>query len=360
MAYKSNSSKFWTGFLAVLLALVLAGTAALVGVLSDGFKDWSKFKPDEEQTEQTDETAENGGALIGESVGNGVKVLSTKIATADYSAYGISPMAETAYQLTATITPSDATVKTVDWTIAFKNPSSSWATGKTVTDYVTVTPTSDGSLTANVECLQAFGEQIKVTVTSRQNTEATASCTVDYAQKLESTFVTFKANSSLSGDKDIVLNEIYDGSPDDWVVFDCFLSASSSNKKTPVLTYNSSDVYTLAEEYTTTISITPSQALVQANPSVVKGSYDATNGFCPNQEFLNTILGESFATNSGKILQMATFFEICAVSDAIKVIVTTSCKYSENVVSEFSIAFSSDSVGVAVNDVSLNNSTIVF
>ena len=93
---------------------------------------------------------------------------------------------------------------------------------------------------------------------------------------------------------------------------------------------------------------------------MVKGSYDATNGFCPNQEFLNTILGESFATNSAKILQMATFFEICAVSDAIKVIVTTSCKYSENVVSEFSIAFSSDSVGVAVNDVSLNNSTIVF
>ena len=92
MVYKSNSSKFWTGFLAVLLALVLAGTAALVGVLSDGFKDWSKFKPDEEQTEQTGETAENGGALIGESVGNGVKVLSTKIATADYSVYGISPM----------------------------------------------------------------------------------------------------------------------------------------------------------------------------------------------------------------------------------------------------------------------------
>lgn len=36
MAYKSNSNKFWTGFLAVLLVLVIAGTAALVGVLSDG------------------------------------------------------------------------------------------------------------------------------------------------------------------------------------------------------------------------------------------------------------------------------------------------------------------------------------
>ena len=62
--------------------------------------------------------------------------------------------------------------------MSFVNPSSSWASGKTVTDYVTVTPTSDGALTANVECKQAFGEQIKVTVTSRENTNVYASCTV--------------------------------------------------------------------------------------------------------------------------------------------------------------------------------------
>ena len=67
MAYKSNSNKFWTGFLAVLLALVLAGTAALVGVLSDGFKNWDKFKTDEEQTELTEETADNGSPVTDES-----------------------------------------------------------------------------------------------------------------------------------------------------------------------------------------------------------------------------------------------------------------------------------------------------
>lgn len=38
MSYKYKSNKFWTGFLAVLLVLVLTGTAALIGVLSDGFK----------------------------------------------------------------------------------------------------------------------------------------------------------------------------------------------------------------------------------------------------------------------------------------------------------------------------------
>lgn len=184
MAYKSNSNKFWTGFLAVLLVLVIAGTAALVGVLSDGFKNWDKFKPDEEQTEQTEETADNGGAIIGESVGSGVKVMSAKIAPENYAANGVSAQAETAYTLTATVLPEKASNKAVDWAVSFVNPSSAWATGKTVTDYVTVTPTADGALTANVECLQAFGEQIKVTVTSRNNADATATCLVDYAERV--------------------------------------------------------------------------------------------------------------------------------------------------------------------------------
>ena len=184
MAYKSNSNKFWTGFLAVLLVLVIAGTAALVGVLSDGFKNWDKFKPDEEQTEQTEETADNGGAIIGESVGSGVKVMSAKIAPENYAANGVSAQAETAYTLTATVLPEKASNKAVDWAVSFVNPSSAWATGKTVTDDVTVTPTADGALTANVECLQAFGEQIKVTVTSRNNAEATATCLVDYAERV--------------------------------------------------------------------------------------------------------------------------------------------------------------------------------
>ena len=184
MAYKSNSNKFWTGFLAVLLVLVIAGTAALVGVLSDGFKNWDKFKPDEEQTEQTEETADNGGAIIGESVGSGVKVMSAKIAPENYAANGVSAQAETAYTLTATVLPEKASNKAVDWTVSFVNPASAWATGKTVTDYVTVTPTADGALTANVECLQAFDEQIKVTVTSRSNADATATCLVDYAERV--------------------------------------------------------------------------------------------------------------------------------------------------------------------------------
>jgi len=86
-------------------------------------------------------------------------------------------------RLTATVSPENATDKTVDWTIAFENPQSSWAEEKNVTDYVTVTPTANGALTADVQGLQAFQEKIIVTATSRVNAKATASCVIDYATR---------------------------------------------------------------------------------------------------------------------------------------------------------------------------------
>lgn len=171
---------------AVITSLLIAASAVVVGV-GFGTGRWQVTPKDETPAvEQPDEEqpADEGGMQIGESEGSGISLMSAKIAPANYADYGISPMAESAQQLTATITPANATNKQVDWAIAWVNPSSSWASGKTVTDYVTVTPTSDGSLTANVECKQAFGEQVKITCTSRQNAEASASSTVDYAKRI--------------------------------------------------------------------------------------------------------------------------------------------------------------------------------
>lgn len=112
-----------------------------------------------------------------------MKLTATKLSSTEYAANGVSAQAESAYTLTATVMPSDATNKKVDWSVVFVNPSSSWATGKVITDYVTITPSADGALSAVVECKQAFGEQIAVTVTSRDNTGATATCTADYQQR---------------------------------------------------------------------------------------------------------------------------------------------------------------------------------
>ena len=88
--------------------------------------------------------------------------------------------------LVATVEPSYATKTAVDWIVSFANPESEWATGKTVTDYVTITPTEDGSLTATLECLKPFGEQIIVNVISRENATVNDSCPLEYMRRVES------------------------------------------------------------------------------------------------------------------------------------------------------------------------------
>lgn len=175
-----------TGIALVLILAILGGVIAAV-LTETNPKDWFEQLAGEEtetSDEETPANTENGGAVIGAPVENGIKLMSAKIPVAEFAANGVSAQAETAYTLTATLDPADVIDKTVDWAVEFVNPSSSWATGKTVTDYVTVTPTADGALTANIECLQAFGEQIKVVVISRSNSEAKAECTVDYARRI--------------------------------------------------------------------------------------------------------------------------------------------------------------------------------
>ena len=100
---------------------------------------------------ETPEQTAYGGAVIGESIGDGIKLMSEKIEPKAYAENGVSAQADTAYTLTATIMPDNATNKAVDWTVSFVNPASAWASGKSVSDYVTVTPTSDGAWTANAE-----------------------------------------------------------------------------------------------------------------------------------------------------------------------------------------------------------------
>ena len=77
--------------------------------------------------------------------------------------------------LVATVYPSTATNKAVDWSVA-------WAdSGKTedVETYVTVTPTGNGSNTATVTCYKAFAGNIIVTATTRES-GYTADCIVTF------------------------------------------------------------------------------------------------------------------------------------------------------------------------------------
>lgn len=162
----------------VLIVLLLATIG--IAIPSKGFTDWSKFKHNKPQVEQPDKPGDDqkpsGDAVVIEQIEASGILLSAAIASADES--GVTQ------RFTATITPSDATNQQVNWSVAFKNAGSEWANGKNISDYVTVTPTSDGSLYADVTCKAAFGEQIILTVTSRDNAEAKATATVDYRKKV--------------------------------------------------------------------------------------------------------------------------------------------------------------------------------
>lgn len=231
----------FTGIAFVLVFVMLAGV--IMQIFGKG-----KVKPSEWfKKSETENSAtipdENGGAVINESASNGVRLMSKKIARAAYAENGISPQAENAYTLTATVTPSAADNKAVEWSVEWKNPSSPWATGKTVTDYVTVTPASDGALTATVACNAAFGEPINITVAARSNRAAKAVCQVDYVRKLVSGGLT--STCALSSASSLILNnpsattqwawlplaDEYE-SPYDWIRYTSSFSANLSETYT--------------------------------------------------------------------------------------------------------------------------------
>lgn len=88
--------------------------------------------------------------------------------------------------LSCRVVPDNATIQTGTWGAAWSDSSAEWAQGKNVLDYVQITPQSEGSLTATVTCLQAFGAQISIIVTSDDKEDGTisATCKAQYAARV--------------------------------------------------------------------------------------------------------------------------------------------------------------------------------
>lgn len=194
----------------IAFALIFVLLAGLIGTWVVLFEDDA---PEEESPAQTETVVTDGEGNPMES--GKVYAMPANMVFATTAAEPSD--AKDGITLKATIDPDTAANQNVDWSVSFVNPSSSWASGKTVTDYVTITPTSDGALTATVQCLKAFGEQIKITVTSRANEYATAECTVDYARRItDFTFYSFPDNQQAPGfGKDEILVDMVIPSADD-------------------------------------------------------------------------------------------------------------------------------------------------
>lgn len=175
-----NKAKVIVGIVALLLA-------AFIGVaIWQGTANFPKWFPKQEQQQQPGGELDSGNSgLIAPETheANGVSFKALSIPVAQYNDYGVSAAAETALQLTVKVTPENADVSDGKFTIAFKNASSAWAKGKTVSQYVTLNQSD--STHATVSCLKAFGEQIIVTYTvTGENGNVTATYPLDYAKKV--------------------------------------------------------------------------------------------------------------------------------------------------------------------------------
>ena len=182
--YNDNSWSDKFSWIITVIAMVLVAILS-IGLLCALFIQPQEDEPD--KAKQTEQAAVSEQAAVMDGEGNAMVsgkayAMPQRMVFAATATEAVT--ASEGITLTATVSPETADNKAVDWSVAFVNPSSSWASGKSVTDYVIATPTSDGALTANVNCLKAFGEQIKVTVTSRVNPEAKAECTLDYARRI--------------------------------------------------------------------------------------------------------------------------------------------------------------------------------
>ena len=165
-----------------IIVVILIAAVAAIGWLSYGFREWD---PDAWKSEIEDLTAQEP---VVDGDGNeldpdGVNPLPSAMTFS--SALNLAGEA-TSVTVHATINPSTVadTFKALDWSVAWNDPNSAWASGKTVTDYVTVTPISDGAATATIACSQAFGEQIILTCSSRYAPDTKDTATIDYMKKV--------------------------------------------------------------------------------------------------------------------------------------------------------------------------------
>lgn len=95
---------------------------------------------------------------------------------------------DTSVTLTATVLPTTAVNKALDWSIAWAEPDG-WASGKTVTDYVGLSANNN---VATVTFKKVFDVKAIIMATSKDNPVVKATCNIDCAKRLLSADIVVK------------------------------------------------------------------------------------------------------------------------------------------------------------------------
>lgn len=123
---------------------------------------------------------------------------------------------ESEYTVKAKFVPDTAIPAPLSWSVRFNDPNSSWARGKAVSNYITITPSSD-TFSCTVKCKQPFGESIVVTASCGSITKE---CICEYLEQMPTmtncsiwfgnSELTFDMNSSVNTWTSTALVNIYD------------------------------------------------------------------------------------------------------------------------------------------------------
>ena len=235
----NNTLKQVAAFLLVIILLAVIGVGTWIGVVTNGFRDWSGFTGPSEPAE--------GEQVSGVTDGDGNEMQSGESYALPAAMVYAVPTAQSAtasegITVTATVLPETAVNKNVMWAVRFANASSSWATGKTASDYVTVTPDAENSRIATVVCNEAFGEQIILTVASVADPTKMATCTIDYAQSMTNFALSFgDVACDFSGTTSVPVQMTYMSNE---------YAGGAANAQ-----IETSEVYTIADELTVTYSL---------------------------------------------------------------------------------------------------------
>ena len=167
-----------------LFAFILVGVM-LAGIILGWFDKKDELPVGEEQTEQAAVTDGEGNAMDEDTVYPMPEKMSFSAAAfaQPLAQFGEPTGTVTSEQsvdvrIEAYVYPESAANKEVDFSVAWGNAPTHGS--EQVTNYLTVTPDSDGSTTATVSCKKSFGDDtIIITVTTREG-GYTATCTVSF------------------------------------------------------------------------------------------------------------------------------------------------------------------------------------
>lgn len=164
-----------------LFAFILVGVM-FAGVILGWFDKKEEPPAEEEQTEQATVTDGNGNAMDEDIIYPMPEKMSFNAQTFaqfdEPSGTTVTSPQSVDVRIEAYVYPESAANKAVDFSVAWGNAPTHGS--EQVSNYLTVTPDSDGSTTATVSCKKSFGDDtIIITVTTREG-GYTATCTVSF------------------------------------------------------------------------------------------------------------------------------------------------------------------------------------